>query len=301
MKTHKASSTIIIIGTILLMLGIIAATVGFALGGASAVDFGSWRVFSWNGCYGPRLVDRESFQYSAQQSVSQLVVDVAAGEIEIKAFVGGEDGFCWVDVSNYPKDYLKVTEQNGTLRVIDDQKDNWLSWSSWSNPSPKVTIYISGSELERLTVKNGAGDVKITGGPFTVRQDALFDIGAGQLTIQADIIFSSGCNISVGAGDATIASASVQTLEFHVGAGKATFNGEVLSSAKIDVGAGDLSMALSGASSAYYITGSVGVGEVNVFGTRTSFGKVVYGNSSAPVKITLDCGVGNIRITKSER
>lgn len=308
MKTHKASTTVIIVGAVLLMIGLVVASVGLALGGASAINFRSWHL-SWGGCADNRWVERESFDYTSQQSIQQLVVDVAFGEVEIVVPTGQEPeedsdpaelyGTCRVEVDHYPKNYLKVTEQNGTLKIIDVQKNDWDSWNSWGTPIPKVTIYVSSLELVALNIKNGAGDVSITGGPrFTVRQEALFDVGAGQLMISADMIFESNCQISVGAGDVMIESASARELTLDVGAGQATYNGEILRSADVSVGAGDLNMALRGSTSSYNITGTVGIGEVRIFGSQVSgIGQNLYGDSSAPVKITLDCGVGSISIT----
>ena len=273
MKSKKLLSIFMIIGAVILIAGIVITVIGFATGGSVKIREDWW-------------TDVENLNHSASGEVSSVTIKSSFGDVEIVA--GSQNR---VDVKNYPKDMLKISEVNGELRIIDKNIDEkWYKNSINLSKTPKITVTLSNSELDRIDIDNGAGSVKISGLSVKTVKNSL---GAGDLeaiNLEADYY-----DIDSGAGNVTFKNATVGTLTASLGAGDFSFQGDINSSCKVDNGAGSVRLDLAGPESKYRFKCSQGMGSVSVNGYNSN-GVTDLEISSGSVLIDIDSGVGDVTI-----
>jgi len=274
MKSKSFLSVIMIIGAVILVIGIVITVIGFTTGGGVRFRDDWW-------------TEVENLNYTASGDVTSLTLKASFGDVEIIAGSGSR-----VEVKDYPKGVLEISEANGELRIIDKNADgNWLTSAGINvKKTPKITIYLSNSELENLNIEQGAGDIKIKGlSAKTVKHS----IGAG--TLEVSDFAADNYELEAGAGDITFKNTTIATFKASLGAGDFSFQGDIDKSCKIDGGFGSVDIELAGPESKYKFKCEQGVGSVSINGF-SSVGVTNFETSSGDVLIEVSSGAGDVKI-----
>ena len=291
MKKHKVLSVFIIIGVVILVLGVFTTIAGFAAGGRIDSGFNWSDYFSlprrnWDGT-GKTVRDTENIDYNIKATVNSINIDVAVGDIEIIPNAQNAR----VEVRDYPKGILSISEDSGTLTIRDMSGYN----ININRPALlKITIYLAGSDLNNVDIKVDAGNVNVGG----IKADGItLELDAGDLTITDAVFGKLDCRLAFGKAD--ILDTTVGTLYAKLDAGDFKFSGDITKEADIKNNFGNVKLDLKEAEDNYYFDCSVSFGDISVNNNSSSgIGKrnVTFGSSNAPVKIKIEVDAGDITV-----
>jgi hypothetical protein len=292
MKKHKALSVFIIVGVVLLILGIITTSVGFITGGT--INFQELRNRGYfrytreenHNNDNPRNKDLENIDYNITSEIVAIDIEVAVADIEI---IPNADN-ARVEVRNYRKDILKISEANGTL-ILKDAKDYKTYYDDFS---PTIKVYIVGNSFNLVDIDLDVGNITISG---MTASEADIDIEVGDIKVSGSTFTDLNCSSAT--GNVTINDTTAAVLELDADVGDIVFSGDVTREADISSDVGNVTLNLGSAESNYYFELSVDIGEVSINDIHMSgLGRhITHGQPNAPVKIEVKSSLGDVDIT----
>jgi len=140
--------------------------------------------------------------------------------------------------------------------------------------------------------------VKITTGAGEISIDSLnvntldFELGAGKMKID-NLNVADECNIEGGAGELNILSGTINDLDLDMGVGETNITASLTGNNEINAGVGSLNIDLLDNKENYRIKVNKGIGNIRIDGKEFSDGEVLGDGDN---KIDIDGGIGNIKV-----
>lgn len=254
---------------ILIIVGIVLIVVGVVISRILGVSK-----------YFPKEDIYQTFQI---QEISNLNINSGIAKINIQK---SNDNNIILDATNLPKDRYEVTEKNNTLKITYKQK--WFDFAGnsifYNNNEAEITVYLPEKEYDNFEFDGGVGENNIT--DISVK-NANIDCGVGE-SIFKNFKVKDKVDIDIGVGETRFENCELNKSHIDAGVGEIYFSGKILGDAEIDMGVGEAEFNIDGYKNNYEIDYDKGVGEVNISGSETSY------VTSVPIKIDLDCGVGEV-------
>lgn len=273
-------------------LSISLIAIGFGIGllilaAASGASFKDVPTFSMNESY---------------QGVKRLDVEINYGKVEI---VRGNEFSIFAEnlVDEGMESY--VTEGTWVIRENNREMINFFGikvpvWDvvhidGWGEDfDPKIVITVPEDFVaENVSFKIAAGSAMIE------EINALtgdFKVETGQLKIE-ELSISDKSDYSVGAGNMILQNMTAKDITVDCGVGNVEISGSISGNNDISCGIGRVELNLNGDDDDYTYDVSSGLGNVVIDGDKyNSISNKIIKNDSTDNKITLDCGVGNIRV-----
>ncbi len=273
-------------------LSISLIAIGFGIGllilaAASGASFKDVPTFSLNESY---------------QDVKRLDVEVNYGNVEI---VRGNEFSIFAEnlVDEGMESY--VTEGTWVIKEYNREMINFFGikvpvWDvvhidGWGDDfDPKIIITVPEDFVaENVSFKIAAGSAKIE------EINALtgdFKVETGELKIE-ELTISNKSSYSIGAGNMILKNMTAKDITVDCGLGNVEISGSISGDSDISCGVGRVDVNLNGDDDDYTYDVSSGLGNVVIDGDKyNSISNKIIKNESTENKITLDCGVGNIRV-----
>lgn len=254
---------------ILIIVGIVLIIVGVVI----SRTFGVSKYF-------PK---EDIYQTFKSEEINNLNIDSGIGKINIKK---SNDNNIIVDCTNLPKDRYEVTGKNNTLKIAYKQK--WFDFADNSifhnKNEAEITVYLPEKEYDNFEFDGGVGENNIT--DISVK-NASVDCGVGE-SVFKNFKVTNKADIDIGVGETKFENCELNKSDIDTGVGELYFSGKISGYTEIDMGVGEAEFNIDGFKNEYDIDYDKGVGEVNISGSETSY------ITSVPIKIDLDCGVGEV-------
>lgn len=242
----------------------------------------------WNGRK-PGVSATMNFDEAYSEEITALDVDFDYGELIIKS--GDEFRVVGNDVVENTKSYVK----DGTLKIEQTVYNGWTNWGS-ANLNNKQKLEITVPEdvyLDFFRLSTGMSETDIDG---IMTRNAKFTFGAGNTNmnnVTADKVIIDG-----GVGDTRFTNVKFNDIDADLGVGNMWIKGEITGDCDIDTGVGNFDMEIIGNSDDYFFDVDSGVGGVNINGSRVSG---IYGRRNSDNKIEIDAGVGEVRVSFTDK
>ncbi len=279
---NKFIKVILIISLVMFSIGFLGSLALTATVGVSAVNNGineylraddvSFRSFiEWgrNLNYSFKFSDNlASYNAVITEDFDRVQIDISAAESVIKV---GDECRVTAKVSSLPQ--FKCEVVSGTLIIKYTPFEE--NFSSFSHYIENIEIILPDEVYQKLEIDVGAGAIEIN------------DIRA------------NSAYLDVGAGTFDINDADLNNAVISCGVGEVSFKGKLTGECEISNGVGSSSFKLENDIDDYYLDINNGLGSIEINGNSyVSFGSADtgYGNRSAPNKIIISNGIGEIEI-----
>lgn len=183
--------------------------------------------------------------------------------------------------------YISVKKSDSKIKIYD---------KGVNIPGNEVlTVYIpEENPLRELKISTGAGYLHAN---RICAKKLKLDLGAGEAVID-NITATNEADIDVGAGKLTIDGGVLYNTELDIGMGEANISAALYGECELNIGIGSLKANLLGTKDSYRFDISKGIGTVSLNGEKLSDGEKT-GNGEN--KISVDCGIGEAKITLQEK
>lgn len=183
--------------------------------------------------------------------------------------------------------------------ITGEVKDNKLfikekKHNVFKNDDSILILTLPDTYFEEIKIDSGAGKLEIES---LQTRNLTLDLGAGKLEIK-DVIATNYAKIDGGAGELVIKNGELHNLRLDLGVGKSSIKASLVGDNKIECGIGETSLNLIGTKNDYAIYVDKGIGSASMNG-ETIKSETIYG--SGPSKISIDGGIGSIKINIEER
>jgi hypothetical protein len=280
MKKGRITTVVMALGGVLFVVGLIISLVGLLSGGVLRPEI--WRA---------NRDERESLVYEITGEIASLDVDVALADVRIISDAETPR----VEVENYYKDALNITEKDGRLKVVDDSNRRYRHNIGilQEEDLPRVTIHLASGDLESLDIDGGVGILSAEG--FNVGR---FELSCGVGDIELEAFTIGEFRLQSGVGNASFERFEVSEMSIDMGVGNIEFSGDITKYCEVRGGVGNVSIRLSGPPERYAVSCEGGVGEITLDG-RSYHGGLIDRNAHADGYVTIDIegGVGSIEIS----
>lgn len=214
------------------------------------------------------------------QDISELDIEVASANI---TFAEGDSLSIEALINSF-----NIKEKG--QKIIIEEKGSFLK----INKNRDITIYIPKDfTFKKVQLETGAsylyGDVLNTEYLET-------DIGAGVVELEK-LNVTKKAEIDCGAGQLSLKSGSISSLDFSLGVGSADITAELKSNADIESGVGELKLNLTDSKESYCFDIETGLGSI-IYDGATVKGDTLLGNGDT--KVSLEGGVGSVEISFAE-
>ena len=207
------------------------------------------------------------------EGITRIDADVYAGTVKILPGEGTDVSVETKEISRRLN--LEIRQEGEELKIDTDEH----VWGINDDGEGLILIYIPRERmLDQATVELKAGTLYIE------------DLQAQELSVDT------------GAAEAVLENVRAKEADIACGVGSVTGSGCFSEAAEIEVGVGSLEFTLTGAEEDYNYALNVGVGEVEIGGSRYSgvgTGKEI--DNKAARSISVDCGTGSAKIIFDER
>ena len=211
------------------------------------------------------------------EEISSLEVEAGAADI---SFLQGES----LSVE-FDKNSFTVKEHGGRITVR--ERSNFLNL----NKSRSLKIFIPENfSFEKVKLETGASNVE---GQLLRAQKLDLDSGAG-LVVFDKLEVTQKAELDCGAGEVTVRSGTLGSLDFSLGVGLADITAELKGNSEIESGVGELSLHLPDGKENYCFNIETGLGAI-VFDGSSVKGETVIGNGENSV--SLEGGVGSVKVS----
>lgn len=273
-KRFPVAGILIIIGVILLIIGIICYKTGDNSKYYQTEDI--------------------SENYSSAD-VETLEFNCGVGVFRIEQAIGDE---IIVEGKNIPKDRYKISCSDGKFKIAyEDYK--WYEWYKRVNigvanisigpDTPEFTVYLPEKVYQKFIFNAGVGEYSIT--DFScVDADLNFGVGEGNFT---NVAILGEADIDCGVGETRFTDCSVSKTDIQCGVGELRYSGKITGELDVSGGIGECRFDIDGYYSDYRIKTDSGLGEVDIDRGTDAAPE----NSGTPIPITLENGIGEIRIS----
>ncbi len=300
----KFTKVCLIIAAVCAGAGVLSCGAGAMLGAsfsnvkeladAGELDVGNWHI--GDGVYynsenrEEGAYDRDVVESFDAESIKNLELKFDAADV---AFQSADDVREYQVTLNYGYKKYFSCEQNGDTLTVEYKRKMKLLHSG-----AKITITVpKTAEIDKIELKNGAGDVELAGNGVTVK-NFILSAGAGDLQVQNWKV-SELFSVSSGAGDVEITKSEFRDISIETGAGDFELTADVAGDIDITTGAGQADLSLKGKEEDFNYDLSTGVGEVQI--GDASYGGIATSkkieNQNANKTITIDSGVGEVDIS----
>ena len=268
-----------IVGGCMMLVGIICVVIACTIGGWNmlkeipVLSFSPFGVFYKTTNYWSTLEE--------SMNIKKLEIDISCAEFTLM-----DDKVDNIDIKaeNVKEHCFSYDVKGDTLKIKYDLGIAFLSLN-WSGARINVVIP-ENIRFESVTIKNGVGDMHITG-----IESEYIQINSGVGAASFDRIKADRMNVSTGVGEVRIAAAATNNLKLDSGVGKMTYQGAISGNADIDSGVGELILNLNGNPDDYSFRIDKGIGEVRING-NSCFGNF----GSGKYRFDIDSGVGAVTI-----
>lgn len=218
----------------------------------------------------------EVMSFTAEE-ISSL--DIEAGSADI-SFLAGEALTVEFDKSSF-----SVSERGGKITV--KEKSNLLD----PNKNRTLKIFLPESFIfEKVKLEAGASAIE---GKLLRSQELELDAGAGVVLFEK-LVITRKAEIDCGAGEITVYSGIIHSLDFSLGVGKADITAALRDKCEIESGVGSLLLRITDGKEGYSFDIETGLGSI-VFDGSPVRGETSIGNGENSVK--LEGGVGSVEIS----
>lgn len=273
----KFTKICLILVSIFLVLGLVFATVGVAIGfrAENLLEYGFEK-------------QENNFKFSADE-IKNLNVNVDVGRLKI--YTSKEEE---IKVSIKAGKGTYECYQDGNKLIVNQEKNSFL-WRFFRNKGTEVTIYIPEKlQLENNVITLGAGEAYVDG---LDGERIDIQVGAGRFkgkSIQAD----SQLILSVGAGEIELEQIKAKDTTVECGIGSITIEGKIDGNVSADCGVGEIVFNLEGEEDDFNYQVKSGIGNIIInsieFQPMGANQKI---DNDADKTFDLQCGVGSIEIT----
>ena len=227
------------------------------------------------GCNKHDVVLDEAKTYEITSEIHSLDIRISAADFKIQH---GDE----ISVESNLK-YLSVSEKDGVLTIVDEEKN-------YNDSDAMLTLYLpNGTVFDEVDITTGAA--KMTVGTLSANSLEL-KLGAGDVRIES-LNASSDADIEGGVGQITIAGGTLNDLTLEMGMGELNLTAAVLGDSDLKFGVGESNVTLIGSKDDYKVDIEKGLGSITVDG------KIVtdYGSSgNGQNHIEIEGGVGAVNL-----
>lgn len=260
----KVPFAVFIISVILIISGIIIATIGFQGGGRLSVQkihFGPLNTLTWSDS---QKSNSDQNTYTSDHEVTSISVDSSIADIKL---VQG-DKFS-IKTKSISTEDIDFNDDNGNIHFDSSDDDNW-NFSLGFNDNEQRTITITVPETcKKIEISGNVGDIKVE----NIKSDILdLDMDTGNIKVEKTT-FKDG-NIEINVGDFKMDGSFTNSLE-----------------TKIDIG--DIRLTLTGSVDDYRYDLNSDIGDVRV--NEESYGSTNKNNHETP-SLNARINVGDIRV-----
>lgn len=160
-------------------------------------------------------VKYETNAYEASGEFSNISINTDTADI---FFAPSEDGKCKVVCYEPENTKHSVVVQDGTLTIDEVNERKWHDYIGISLETPKVTVYLPGTEYNVLTIKERTGDIEI---PKNIRL-ASVDISTSTGDVKNYASASEVIKVKTSTGDIRVENISAGMLDLSVSTGRVT-------------------------------------------------------------------------------
>lgn len=205
-----------------------------------------------------------------------------------------EDDKLRVEIEDGQEKYISVRQKDDKLSIIDTRKHKSHLKAF------HVNLWIPADCIfDQVNMTLGAGDIQIA---RLAANDINIEGGAGKIETES-LIANEKLDADMGAGDFYITEAKLGETDIECGVGRFVIDRcELNGDAEISGGVGDVTIGIVGEKEDFNYELSCGIGELEVFDeSYTSLGKDKEIDNGARYTISLECGVGKVTVSKSEK
>ena len=227
------------------------------------------------GCNKQDVVLDEAKTYEISSEIHSLDIRISAADFKIQH---GDE----ISVESNLK-YLSVSEKDGVLTIVDEEKN-------YNDSDAMLTLYVpNGTVFDKVDITTGAA--KMTVGTLSANSLEL-KLGAGDVRIES-LNASSDADIEGGVGQITIAGGTLNDLTLEMGMGELNLTAAVLGDSDLKFGVGESNVTLIGSKDDYKVDIEKGLGSITVDGkTVTNYGSSGNGQNH----IEIEGGVGAVNL-----
>lgn len=197
----RATKICLIIGAVLVILGLVIFTM--------VMNLNHWDFTKLS------TVKYVTNTYSFNESFTDISIETDAAEI---VFALSEDDSCKVICQDQEDLLHKVSVQDGTLEIYEEDNRQWYDHFGVSFGSSKLTVYLPQSVYGTLSVNADTGKVTLPR-DFTFESMEL-DLTTGQVDTSASV--SGIATLNASTGDISVDGITAGTLSISVTTGKVT-------------------------------------------------------------------------------
>lgn len=231
----NTTKRILLVGAIVLAIGFVLATVGFALGGANNQVFfnkSGFHVDEWSS----KTTQTETVSL---EGISSLELDLDLFDVEV---VPGESASLEYTYHN-SKDQLKISKEGTMLRAIAPSQNQNFALSLFSFPTAdrmnKLTLYLpQGTRFSSLDVDLSVGDVQMSG---LTLGSLVADLDLGSLFLTD--IDASRISADLSAGELEMVRVKTPSLECDMDLGSSQFQEVTAENMTLDSASGSIELA----------------------------------------------------------
>ena len=218
--------------------------------------------------------------------IRELELTLRSCELQV---LSSEDDQIRVEIENGMEKYFNVLRKDGKLTIHDKRKTNSKLKAA------RIKVQIPSDYLfDEVDMVLGAGNIKLE---RLAAKKIDIEGGAGKIEAQT-LIAEKELDAEIGAGDFYIKEATLGETNIECGVGRFEIGSCVLNGdADISGGVGDVEIGIAGEKEDFNYELSCGMGELDVFGdSYTSLGRDKEVDNGAPHTISLECGVGKVKV-----
>lgn len=153
--------------------------------------------------------------------------------------------------------------------------------------------------FDTVTIDSGVAATLLDG----IHAVQSFSLTCGVGTTEVREVTASHVKIETGIGTTVFKNCTFTDTEMHAGIGATTLNGKIAGNLTIEGGIGTVTVNIDGRKDDYSINAVSGIGHVTVGGVRAAgfISESYRKNSAAPNTISIESGIGNVRINFTEK
>lgn len=140
----KKQRRLLITALVILMIGGALFTIGRKMGGefvGLSYSDGSWQ---YEQLTTDKAYEVESYTYTCKDEVNAVVFTTSLGNVELKP---SSNGTTYVEIREMYKGVTTITEQNGTLSVATNYKNNFSLSENYENT---IVVYLNEDSIDKL-------------------------------------------------------------------------------------------------------------------------------------------------------
>ncbi len=215
--------------------------------------------------------------YAVDKEFTKIMIDSKETDIVLKP---SKDGKASVVCEEREKAKHSVSVEDGTLKIVMDDKRSWFDFISFFSKSMTMTVYLPSDEYEEFSVDCGTGDVTVTDA-FKFGELEI-DLSTGAITLEN--ISADKITLDLSTGSTDVKSVSCKgDFKVDVSTGKTMIAGLTCTNFSSEGSTGDVTLKDVVASGSLYVDRSTG----DVLFENSDAGNIKVDTSTGSVEGTL--------------